>query len=76
MMWNYLFKVVYWNDSLGEHGAEDTDYCAVQAQNAAVAVEHLEDWYGEDLIDFECRIVEYQPVKLTAELYDKLWREL
>ena len=76
MKWNYLFKIVFWNSDLGDHGAEDNDYCAIQAANAAEAVKLIEDWYGEDLIEFECRIMEHQPVKLTEELYEKIWREL
>ena len=75
MKWNYLFKVIFWNSDLGDHGAEDIDCCAIQAVNAADAVKELEDYYGEDLIEFECRIVEHQPIKLTEELYEKIWRE-
>ena len=74
-MWNYLFKVVWWNDCADEHGAEEVGYRAIQAANAADAVKLIEDWYGEELIEFECRITEGQPIKLTEELYEKNWRE-
>lgn len=76
MKWNYLFKIVFWNSDLDEHGAEDIDYCAIQAANAADAVKELEDYFGEDLIEFECRITEGLPIKLTEELYEKNWREV
>lgn len=75
MSWNYFFKVVWWNDCAGEHGAEEVVYRAIQAANAADAVKLIEDWYGEELIEFECRITEGQPIKLTEELYEKNWRE-
>lgn len=75
MKWNYLFKIVFWNSNLGNCGAEDTDCCVIQADNVAKAVKLLEDWYGEELIEFECRKIEGQPIKLTEELYDEMLRE-
>lgn len=75
MNWNYLFKVVFWNSDLGEHGAEEVGYWAIQAANAADAVKLIENWYGKELIEFECRITEGQPIELTEELYEKMWRE-
>lgn len=75
MKWNFLFKVTFWNSDLGEQGGEDNDYCAIQAASAADAVKDLEDYYGEDIIKFECRIVELQPIRLNDILYEEIWRD-
>ena len=75
MSWNYFFKVVWWNDYVGEHGAEATEYRAIQAKSFSEAVGVLEDCYGEDLISFEVGCAEYEPILLTEENSKELWRE-
>lgn len=75
MKWNYFFKVVWWNDCAGEHGAEATEYRAIQATTWANAVEELEGFYGEDLISFEVGCGEYEPILLTEENFKNLWKE-
>ena len=78
MMWNYFFKVVWWDDSLeGEygHGAEATEYRAIQAETFSKAVEILEGFYGNDIISFEVGCAEYEPILLTEENFKMLWRE-
>lgn len=78
MMWNYFFKVVWWDESLTSehgHGAEATEYRAIQATTWANAVEELEGYYGEDLISFEVGCGEYEPILLTEENFKNLWKE-
>ena len=75
MSLNYLFKVVWWNNSVSEYGAEVTEYRAVQAETFSEAVKILEGYYGEDLISFEVGRAEYEPILLTEENFKKLWRE-
>lgn len=75
MSWNYFFKVVWWNDCAGEHGAEVIEYRVIQAETFSEAVEVLEGYYGEDLISFEVGCAEYEPILLTEENFKKLWRE-
>lgn len=75
MKWNYFFKVVWWNNCLGEHGVEATEYRAVQAESFSEAVEMVEGYYGEDLISFEVGCTEYEPILLTEENFKNLWKE-
>lgn len=75
MSWDYLFKVVWWNDCAGENGAEAIEYRAIQAKSFSEAVGVLEDFYGEVLISFEAGRAEYEPILLTEENFKDLWRE-
>ena len=75
MSWNYLFKVVWWNDSVSVYGVEETEYRAVQAETFSEAVEILEEYYGKYLISFEVGCAEYEPILLTEENFKKLWSE-
>lgn len=71
MSWNYFFKVVWWNDCVGEQA---TEYRAIQAETFSEAVGVLEDFYGKDLISFEAGCAEYEPILLTEENFKELWR--
>lgn len=75
MSGNYFFKVVWWNDCDGEHGAEGIEYRVIQAETFSEAVGVLEDFYGKDLISFEVGCAEYELILLTEENFKKLWRE-
>lgn len=75
MSWNYLFKVVLWNESVNVYGAEETEYRAVQAETFSEAVKILEEYYGKNLISFEVGYAEYKPILLTEENFKELWRE-
>lgn len=75
MSCNYFFKVIWWNDYAGEHGAEVIEYRAIQAKSFSEAVGVLEDFYGKDLISFEVGCAEYEPILLTEENFKELWRE-
>ena len=75
MGWNYFFKVVWWNDFIGEHGVEVIQYRAVQAGSFSEAVKVIEDYYGEYLISFEVGYAEYEPILLTEENFKELWSE-
>lgn len=70
-MWNYLFKVNYWDSEAGEHGEEKVNYCMIQATTTANAVEELENYYGDELCSFECAILEHEPIHMCEGCYNK-----
>lgn len=70
-MWNYLFKVNYWDSDAGEHGEEKVEFLMIQADTAVNAVEQLEDYYRDELCSFECNIFEYEPIHICEECYEK-----
>ena len=72
--YTYLAKVAYWNSCESKEEYE----CLILhgASNYAEAVAKLEDFYAEDLLEFDIKIYDTPLPVLNIELYDTLRQAL
>ena len=68
-MCTYVFKVKFYDSSVGE---EDVDYCAINADSAGEAAEEVECFYEDNLISFECTLIDTTLLFITEDKYNDL----
>lgn len=67
--YTFLFKLKIWN-SLTE--SEEIKYCAINTTSLPLAAKQLWDYYGNELLEVHCDILEEDLIFLNDELYNAM----
>lgn len=65
--YTFLFKLKIWNPDKADG---EVRYCVINDSSLHLATKQLWDYYGDELLDFHCDILEEKLIFLNEELYN------
>lgn len=67
-----LVKVTYWDEFDDD---ERTVYAILQGKTMREIGDELDEWIGKDLMSVEVKPLESGALKVTQEIFEKLWKD-